>query len=123
MRIKILENTYSLCKLLPTADVPKWHLSSTFYTITKTNDELSIVCETAFVPDNVQQSKGWRLLQIAAILDLSLTGITATFSTALANAGVNLCVIATFNTDYILVQDEKLALAKQALQNVGFSFE
>jgi uncharacterized protein len=79
MHIKILVNTYSLCKLVPTVDVPNSYLSSAFYTITKTNDELSIVCETDVVPNDVQQSKGWRLLQIAAILDLSLTGITANF--------------------------------------------
>ena len=58
-----------------------------------------------------------------AVLDLSLTGITAKFSKALADATVNICVIATYDTDYVLVKEEKLSAAIKALENAGFSVQ
>ena len=93
---------------------------SSFYTISKTSDELSVVCESLYVPAEVKQDGNWRLLKIASVLNLSLTGITAKFSTALANADINLCVIATYETDYILVKQEKLQPAITALQHADF---
>ena len=116
----VMDGVFSLCSLAPQTPVPAWAASSSFYTVSKTNDELSIVCESQYVPDDVKQDGSWSLMKIAAILDLSLTGITAKFSTALADAGVNLCVIATYETDYILVKQQKLPTAIAALQNAGF---
>lgn len=116
----LADGVFSLCRLAPEDAIPSWALSSDFYTISKTNDELSVVCESQYVPAGIKQDGNWRLLKIAAVLDLSLTGITAKFSTALANAGVNLCVIATYETDYILVKQEKLQTAITALQDAGF---
>ena len=116
----LIDAFFSLCRLAPEDAIPSWALSSNFYTITKTRDELSVVCESQYVPAVIKQDANWRLLKIAAVLDLTLTGITAKFSTALANAGVNLCVIATYQTDYILVKQEKLQTAITALQEAGF---
>ncbi|MCA6432076.1 MAG: ACT domain-containing protein [Cytophagales bacterium] len=100
--------------------LPNWLFSSSFYTVSKTADELSVVCEEDLVQGEIRKSVGWKLLKINAELDLSLTGITAQFSTALANAGVNLSVIATYNTDYILVEEAKLTTAIEALRGAGF---
>jgi len=100
--------------------LPNWLLKSSFYTVSKTADELSVVCEEDLVLGEIRKSVGWRLLKINAELDLSLTGITARFSTALAKAGVNLSVIATYNTDYILVEEAKLTTAIEALRGAGF---
>jgi uncharacterized protein len=116
----LLPNEYAICRLNAEDAIPVWALGSSFYSISKTADELSIVCESALVADDVQAEKGWRLLKIAAVLDLSLTGITAKFSSALAEAGVNLCVIATYDTDYILIKEEKRTIAIRSLQNAGF---
>lgn len=100
--------------------LPNWLFKSSFYTVSKTADELSVVCEEDLVLGEIRKSVGWRLLKINAELDLSLTGITARFSTALAKAGVNLSVIATYNTDYILVEEAKLTTAIEALRGAGF---
>ncbi len=116
----LMEGIFSLCRLAPNDPIPTWALSSNFYTISKTDDELSVVCESQYVPAEIKQDGNWRSLKIASVLDLSLTGITAKFSTALANAGVNLCVIATYETDYIFVKQEKLQTAITALQNAAF---
>jgi hypothetical protein len=116
----VVDGVFSLCRLAPGDAIPSWALSSNFYTISKTSDELSVVCESLYVPAEVKQDGNWRLLKIASVLNLSLTGITAKFSTALANADINLCVIATYETDYILVKQEKLQPAITALQHAGF---
>jgi uncharacterized protein len=120
LSISQVSGSYSLCRLPAASAIPQWAMASQFYTVTKTANETSVICESSLVPDGVQQQGGWALLQIDAVLDLSLTGITAQFSAALAGAGVNLCVVATFDTDYILVPEEKLAVACGALQRAGF---
>ena len=114
---------YSLCRLAPEQTIPGWVYGSAFFNISKTSDELSIVCESQFVPGEEKQNGQWRLLKILAVLDLSLTGITAQFSTALANAAVNICVIATYDTDYVMVKEEKLSAAINALENAGFTVQ
>ncbi len=120
LQFEVLPKRFAVCQLEMTKPFPNWLFSSSFYTVSKTADELSVVCEEDLVHDEIVKSVGWRLLKINAVLDLSLTGITAQFSTALANAGVNLSVIATYNTDYILVEDAKLTIAVQALRGAGF---
>ena len=116
----VIDGVFSLCRLAPGDAIPSWALPSSFYTISKTSDELSVVCESLYVPAEVKQDGNWRLLKIASVLNLSLTGITAKFSTTLANADINLCVIATYDTDYILVKQEKLQPAITALQHADF---
>ena len=116
----LTDGVFSLCRLDPENAILSRALSSDFYTLSKTSEELSVVCESQYIPAFIKQDANWRLLKIAAVLDLSLTGITAKFSIALANAGVNLCVIATYQTDYLLVKQAKLQTAITALQNAGF---
>ncbi|MGE5108708.1 MAG: ACT domain-containing protein [Sphingobacteriales bacterium] len=123
LRFVVLPGTYSLCRLSPIEKIPGWIFNSSFYTVSKTPDELSVVCETEFVPADIKKNTGWKMLRIDAVLDLSLTGITAKFSAPLAEAGVNLCVIATYDTDYVMIQEEKLAIARTALNNAGFIVE
>jgi uncharacterized protein len=120
MEFTVLPKRFSICKLSVGDIVPEWVYQSSFYTISKTADELSVVCEEHLVKGEIKKSVGWKLLKINAVLDLSLTGITAQFSTALAKADVNLSVIATYNTDYILVEDVKLATVIEALRGAGF---
>jgi hypothetical protein len=123
LTFQLLSGEYSLCRLAPEQTIPDWIYASPFFSISKTPNELSIVCESQFVPGKVKQNGQWRLLKILEVLDLSLTGITAQFSTALADAGVNICVIATYDTDYVMVKEEKLSTAIKALENAGFTVQ
>jgi uncharacterized protein len=116
----VLPGSYSLCRLLADQAIPDWVFQSSFYTVSKSAVELSIVCESRYVPASVQQSNDWRLMKIDAVLDLSLTGITAKFSVPLAKACINLCIIATYDTDYVMVPAAKLVAAKEALEQEGF---
>ena len=120
LQFEVLPKRFAVCQLNMVKPLPNWVFSSSFYTVSKTADELAVVCEEDLVQDEIAKSVGWRLLKINAVLDLSLTGITAQFSTALAKAGVNLSVIATYNTDYILVEEAKLTTAIEALRGAGF---
>jgi uncharacterized protein len=120
LQFVVLPGRFAMCQLKLDESLPTWIHQSSFYTISKTVDELSVVCEEHLVKGEITKSIGWRLLKINAVLDLSLTGITAQFSTALAKAGVNLSVIATYNTDYILVEEVKLEAAIEALRGAGF---
>jgi hypothetical protein len=120
LRFAVLPKRFAVCQLQIEKPLPNWLLHSSFYSVSKTSDELSVVCEEDLVHGEIKKSIGWRLLKINAVLDLSLTGITAQFSTALAKAGVNLSVIATYNTDYILVEEAKLSTAIEALREADF---
>jgi uncharacterized protein len=120
LQFTLLPYRFAICQLKNDEPLPSLIYQSSFYSITKTADELSVVCEEDLVKNEIKKSGGWRLLKINALLDLSLTGITAQFSTALAEAGVNLSVIATYNTDYIMVEEGKLQLAIGALRGAGF---
>jgi hypothetical protein len=125
LTLQQVPGNYSLCRLPVAEPLPDWAQpanckAGAFYTLTCTASEISVVCESQLVPADVQHQAGWALLQIAEVLDLQLTGITAQFSAALAKAGVNLCVIATFDTDYILVPLAKIETAISALVAAGF---
>lgn len=120
LHFKLLPERFGICQLPLDATMPAWVYQSSFYSVSKSDEEFSVVCEERLIENELKKSVGWRLLKIEEVLDLSLTGITALFSTALAKAGVNLSVIATFNTDYILVEHAKLDIAIGALREAGF---
>jgi len=81
--------------------------------------ELSVVCADAAVPDGVRAERGWRALTVVGPLDLALTGVLASLAVPLAEAGVAIFAIATFDTDYLLVRRERLSDAVTALRAAG----
>lgn len=110
----------SVCQLAPDAPVPAWASGTAgFCSITRTSEELSIVCAESLVPASVKQVTGWRMFKVEGPLDFGLTGVLASVATPLAQAGISIFTIATFNTDYVLVKDAKVAEAMKALQAAG----
>lgn len=87
--------------------------------MTRTQDELSIVCDAVNVPSDVKQDRGWRCLKLDGPLDLSLTGVLASVLEPLAEARVSIFAIATFDTDYLLVPNAQLDSATAALRAAG----
>lgn len=114
----ILEGHYAIARLPADDAVPAWARGA-FLSITRTSDELSIVCEEGNVPD-VIADRGWRCLKLAGPMPLDLTGIAAAFTRVLADAGVALFVISTHDTDYVLVRDTALEVATAALRAAGY---
>jgi len=112
--LRVLPGRYAICRLAPDAAVP-----ASFFSATRTEDELSIVCLDAQAPEDAKTESGWRALQVIGPLEFSLTGILAAIAAPLAAAGVSIFAISTFDTDYVLVKEENLAKAWAALRAAG----
>jgi uncharacterized protein len=120
LNLSVLPGEFAICRLEPRAAIPGWASAAGFFiAITRTEDELSIVCSETKVPGDVKSDRGWRCLKVEGPLDLSLTGILASLLRPLAEARINIFAISTYDTDYVLVKEEKLAQAKEALLQSG----
>ncbi len=118
LTLSVLPETLAICRLEREASVPDWATGG-FVSITRTSDELSIVCDERAVPSGVKADRGWRALKIEGPLDLALTGVLASIAVPLAEAKINLFAISTFDTDYVLVKADRLADASGVLRSAG----
>jgi hypothetical protein len=118
MDLSVLPERLAICRLSASARVPSWalELHETLISITRTADELSIVCPEAVVPPEVQVERGWRALKVPGPLPFELTGVLAGLATPLAAAGISIFAISTYDTDYVLVRAGDLERALAALQ-------
>lgn len=118
LRLEILDGEFTIFQLPPDAPIPSWlNLSSPpLVSITRTDDELSVICPASAVPPGVQCEPDWRAFKVAGKLDFSAIGILASILTPLAEAGIAILAISTFDTDYILVRSDALEQAKEALR-------
>ena len=116
--LRVLDGRYAICRLAADAGLPEW-VDGVFFSVTRTHDELSVVCEEGQVPEGTKCERGFRVLQVAGPLDFSLTGVLAAIAAPLAEAGVSIFAIATFDTDYVMVREENLAKAVEALRAAG----
>jgi len=103
MHLQLLPETYSVCQLNSQAPVPDW-ASGSFVSITRTAEELSIVCPQQQVPDGVKSEDQWCCLRLAGSFPFSEVGVIAAVVAPLADSGVPVFVISTFNTDWLLIQ-------------------
>jgi hypothetical protein len=124
MKLHILTGRYAICRMPRENPIPSWFPGHPeFINITYTADELSIVCLEGNVPVSVTQEKGWRVLKVEGPLDLAMTGVIASLSSLLAAAGVSIFSVSTYDTDYLLVKEERLEQAKEVLRQAGFEVE
>ena len=120
MQLQVMEGTYALTRLDGTAALPDWFsLDAPLAAAVRRGDELSLLAPDDTVPDGARAERGWRALEVAGPLDLALTGITADLSGALAKAGVAIVPLGTYDTDVILVRDDRLDDAVAALRSAG----
>ena len=105
-----MPGTFAICRLDRDAPIPEWAHNG-FFSITRTPDELSIICKEEIVPEQVLCEKGWRCLQVMGPLDFALTGILASLASPLAEAGISIFAISTYDTDYFLVKELNRAIA------------
>ena len=114
-----LERLLTVCKVKNIDDID---LSKEFYFIGKTDEEISLVCETNDVPENtIEREDGWRGFRIQGILDFSLIGILSKLSGILADNKIGIFAVSTFNTDYILVKDADFEKSLVVLLNAGYT--
>lgn len=120
-RLKVIGKEFSVCKV---ADCSQIDLDAEFVFIGKTDEEMSVVCETSLAPSNaIEREDGWRCFRIEGTLDFSLVGILAKVSALLAEAGIGIFAISTYNTDYILTKAENIIRALQVLEANGYTIQ
>jgi hypothetical protein len=120
LTMKLLKETFCVVRLEKDSEIPIWINKDSFYSITKTDDELSIVCPQASVPKYSKMEKDWRILKIEGVLDFSLVGILAAISTLLAENKISIFAISTYDTDYILVKEDKINEAISVLNENNY---
>ena len=125
LRMTLLDGIYGICRVEGSvgsrAGVADW-VDGPFWSATHTQEELSIVCLQELIPDQVLYEGDWRVLKVLGPLSFSLTGILAAISSVLAEAGVSIFSVSTYNTDYILVKYDRLEDAMEALTGRGVEF-
>jgi uncharacterized protein len=118
----VLEGQFSIHRLPPDHEIPKQVFGDQFYSISKTSEEMSVVCSSSASVESERSESGWSCIKVLGPLDFSLTGILADISAILARAEISIFALSTFDTDYILVKSKKLPSARQALQQAGYTF-
>jgi hypothetical protein len=117
MEVTVLEGTLAICRLKPSERVPSWalELHDGFVSITRTPDELSIVCPQDAVPPDTRVEEDWRALVIPGPIPFEATGVLSALATPLADAGIPIFAVSTYDTDYVLVRQSNLERALEAL--------
>lgn len=113
LELKVINCRFSVCKIKDGKDVD---FTDEYVFFSKTDEEISLVCRSELVPkDCIAVEEGWKGFRVQGELDFSLIGILSKLSAILAEQGISIFAISTFNTDYILVKEEKFAEARDAL--------
>ena len=119
LTLTVLPHRYAICRLDARADAPDWSAIGEFTSISRTSEELSIVCLEANVPSGVTFEPGWRVFKCVGPLDFSLPGVIASLAEPLADAAVPIFPLATYDTDYVLIKELHLQTAINALTTYG----
>ncbi len=99
--------------------MPEWVVGASFFCVSRTAEELSVVCEEHRVPDGIRAERDWVALRLQGPFPFAMTGVLSSFLHPLAEAGISIFAVSTFDTDYVLVKREKLESAIAALDAVG----
>lgn len=119
LRFSLAGQGVVVCRLAAETAVPEWAARGAFFSVTRTKEELSIVCAEEQVPAGVKRSGRFVLLKLHGPFAFTETGVVSSFVGPLAEAGVPVFVVSTFDTDYVLVPEESLAAALGALKQAG----
>jgi len=119
LKLSLLPEILAICQLPKDARVPHWALAGMFFSVTRTAEELSVVCPQTNVPEEIKKDEGWRCLKVEGPLDFSAAGILASLTMPLAKEGISVFAVSTYNTDYLLVKKKHLGKAVQILAQNG----
>jgi len=121
MELQKLQHNFTVCKI---ENIEQVDFSREFVFLSKTDDEISLVCESDYVPSNATLSEtGWKGLRIVGVLDFGLVGILAKIANILAEAGVSIFVVSTYNTDYIFIKATHFDNAIKSLVSNGYTIK
>ena len=119
LTLSCLSDTLAICRLEMESEIPPWAVGGGFSSITRTAEELSVVCPQEAVPAGIRCEEGYRCFKVEGPLDFSLAGILASLTTVLAKAGVSVFAVSTFDTDYLLIKQEQVVKTIEALTEAG----
>jgi uncharacterized protein len=124
MLLTVIDARLAVCRLEPADRIPAWiDRAGDFVSITRTPDELSIVCDTDVVPRGVPMEGPWRAFKVQGPLVMTLIGVVAALAKPLADAGISIFAMSTYDTDYVLVHEPDLDAAVDALTTAGYSIQ
>ncbi len=116
-----LEGTFAVCRLAGDSPLPPWATAGPFFSITRTAEELSVVVRQDAVPEGTVCERGFCCLRVAGTIPFSVVGVLASLAAPLAEAGISVFALSTFDTDYLLVKATDYEKARKALQQAGHS--
>jgi hypothetical protein len=119
LTLALIDDDFAICQLAISDTVPPWASAGTLVSVTRTADELSIVCSQDAVPPGVKCERGWRAIRVVGSMDFSAVGVLASLVGPLAEAGISIFALSTFDTDYLLVKQQALNAAVEALKQHG----
>jgi len=117
--LRVVQGSFAVCRLPRGDAVPSWAQGGGLTSITRTNDELSIVCENARVPDGTACERDFAAIRVEGTLAPNLVGVLASLAVPLAEANVPILAIGTYDTDYVLLRESDLGRALEALVTAG----
>jgi uncharacterized protein len=114
--LSILPNSLAVCRFDKDTEIPSWVFKSSFYTISKTTDELSVICDQSLVPAEVKKQDNWRAFKVEGPLDFVQIGIISSLARPLAENKIPIFAVSTYDTDYLLVENKYFEQAKLVLK-------
>jgi uncharacterized protein len=123
LTVSILPEHLAICRLDAGAAVPVWAEQGTFVSVTRTREELTVICPEDRIGPEVEASRNWRAFQLQGPFDLNLVGLLVSVAAPLAQAGVSILPIGTYDTDYVLVRQTQLEAAIRALSFIGIEVQ
>ena len=121
LEIIVLGGRFGVCRFGPDKLLPSWIDGGEFWSVSRTVDELSIVCEERLIPAGVESETGYACLKLLGPFDFSEIGIVAGVTQALAAREISVFVISTFDTDYLMAREEMLPDVIDALREAGYT--
>ena len=121
LTLTLLEQTFTLHRLEPDAEIPAPALRNPFFAVTRTANETSLVLPDSIEIDSDKSDTGWACFKVEGPLEFNLVGILAGIASVLAEAQVSIFALSTFDTDYILVKREQVQAAKEALRAAAYN--
>ena len=120
LRLVLLREKFTVCRLGANDGVPGWVLdASGFIAFVRTSDELSVVCHEGIPPAGTRNECGWRMFMVEGPLAFAMTGVLLSLAKPLSDAGISIFAISTFDTDYLMVKEDSVETAEQALASAG----
>jgi hypothetical protein len=119
LKFRQLRGSYAIVRLAPDAPIPAWATSREFTSITRTTDEVSIVCPAGNIPEDVSSGPPWTCLKLEGPFLFSQTGILLSFIQPLSGNGVPIFAVSTYDTDYVLIQEEHMGGVIELLRKAG----